>query len=90
MLDVYMFTGLRRGDAARVGSGHVHDNVITLATEKSKGRTIVNLPVLEALRVTLDAGPIGKLSWIAKNDGMPFKKESLGNEFKDACVQPAS
>jgi hypothetical protein len=38
MLDVYMYTGLRRGDDARVGPGHVHNNTITLATEKSQGR----------------------------------------------------
>jgi len=86
MLDVYIYTGLRRGDAARVGPGHVHDNVITLATEKSQGHTVVSLPVLAALKRTLEAGPIGKKSFNAKLDGLPFAKESLGNAFKDARV----
>lgn len=95
MLDVYMYTGLRRGDAARVGPGHVHtvmkdglpSEVISLATEKSQGNTVVHLPMLDALKRTLAAGPTGKLSFICKKDGMPYVKESLGNTFKDACVE---
>src|SRR5215471_15374582 len=35
---------------------------------------------------TLEAGPTGKLSFICKEDGLPYVKESLGNKFKDACV----
>lgn len=95
MLDVYAYTGLRRGDAARVGPGHVHtimrDGVpvktISLATEKSQGRTMVHLPVLDVLQRTLDAGPTGELSFICKVDGGKYTKESLGNTFKDACVE---
>jgi integrase len=86
MLDVYIYTGLRRGDAARVGPGHVRNNVISLATEKSQGNTMVYLPLLDVLKKTLAAGPTGKLSFICKEDGTPYKKESLGNVFKDACV----
>jgi integrase len=90
MLDVYCYTGLRRGDAARVGPGHVHigkDGVgtIALATEKSQGRTMVHIPLLPVLKHTLSAGPTGKLSFICKEDGMPYIKESLGGVFKDAC-----
>lgn len=91
MLDVYMYTGLRRGDAARVGPGHVRmsngEEIITLATEKSQGNTFVHLPLLPVLKRTLEASPIGKRSWIAKQDGLPYTKESLGNMFKDACVE---
>jgi len=87
MLDVYIFTGLRGGDAARVGPGHVHNNVITLATEKSQGQTVVSLPMLDALKRTLAAGPTGKLSFICKEDGLPYVKESLGNKFKEACIE---
>ena len=86
MLDVYMYTGLRRGDAARVGPGHVHNDTISLATEKSQGQTAVHLPLLAALKETLAAGPTGKVSFICKNDGTPFVKESRGNYFKEACV----
>jgi integrase len=86
MLDVYMYTGLRRGDAARVGPQHVYGNTISLATEKSQGNTAVHLPLLDVLKRTLAAGPTGKYSFICKVDGTPYVKESLGNTFKDACV----
>jgi integrase len=104
MLDVYCYTGLRRGDAARVGKQHVSKQTtvvkdertgaqfpitketISLATEKSQGRTIVHLPLLDVLKRTLEAGPTGDLSFICTDRGLPYKKESLGNVFKDACL----
>jgi integrase len=45
MLDVYMYTGLRRGDAARVGKQHVRNGVISLQTEKT-GQW-VHIPTLD-------------------------------------------
>ena len=35
-LDVLLYTGLRRGDAVRLGRQHVRDGVATLKTEKSR------------------------------------------------------
>jgi integrase len=35
-LDVLLYTGLRRGDAVRLGRQHVRDGVATLRTEKSQ------------------------------------------------------
>jgi integrase len=86
MLDVYMYTGLRRGDASRVGKQHVSSGVISLPTEKSQGRTMVHLPLLDVLKRTLDAGPTGDLAFICTAQGQPYVKEALGNTFKDACV----
>lgn len=83
MIDVYMYTGLRRGDAATVGKQHVRNGVISLETEKT-GQW-VHIPLLAVLKRTLDAGPTGDLSFNATKAGRPFAKESLGNAFKDAC-----
>ena len=83
MLDVYMYTGLRRGDAAVVGKQHVRNGVISLQTEKT-GQW-VHIPLLDVLKRTLDASPTGNLSFNATRSGRPFAKESLGNMFKDAC-----
>ena len=83
MLDVYMYTGLRRGDAAIVGKQHVRNGVISLQTEKT-GQW-VHIPLLDVLKRTLDAGPTGDLAWNATRSGQPFVKEALGNAFKDAC-----
>jgi integrase len=86
-LDVLMFTGLRRGDAVRLGRQHVRDGVATIKTEKSKGKIEVTLPILPVLTETLAAGPIGDLTFIINANDRPFKKESFGNAFKEACLK---
>ena len=83
--DVLLYTGLRRGDAVQLGRQHVRDGVATLQTEKSGERVTVTLPILEPLRLTLEAGPTGDLPFICGERGGPLTKESFGNMFKDAC-----
>lgn len=91
MLDVYLYTGLRRGDAAAVGKQHVRksdefpNGIIAIQTEKTG--EWVHIPMLDVLKRTLDAGPTGDLSFNATKAGRPFAKELLGNAFKDACVE---
>src|SRR5262245_60064190 len=63
-LDVLLYTGLRRGDAVRVGRQHVRDGVATLRTEKSQGQITVTIPILPVLARTLAAGPCGELAFI--------------------------
>ncbi len=84
-LDVLLYTGLRRGDAVRLGRQHVRDGVATLRTEKSQGGITVTIPILPVLARTLTAGPCGELTFIVGEHGKPFTKESFGNAFRDAC-----
>ena len=84
MFGVYCFTGLRRGDAARLGKQHIRNGVITIDTEKTGTR--VTIPVLPELAEILAAGPLGELSIIASKKGQPMRKEVLGTLFKKACV----
>ncbi len=86
-LDVLLYTGLRRGDAVRLGRQHVRAGVATLKTEKSRFTVEVNLPILAVLQTTLDAGPCGDLTFIAGANDRPLTKESFGNEFKAACKE---
>jgi len=83
MFDLFLYTGLRRGDAAVVGRQHVRNGVIAIDTEKTGMR--VTIPILPELQRTLDAGPTGDLAFIAASNGNPLTKESLGNMFRDAC-----
>jgi integrase len=62
-LDVLLYTGMRRGDAVRLGRQHVRDGIATIKTEKSGFTVEVNLPVLPVLQKTLDAGPTGDLAF---------------------------
>ena len=88
-IDVLLFTGLRRGDAVRLGRQHVRNGVATLRTEKSQGAVTVYLPILPILQATLDAGPVGDLAFIVGKSGKPFTKEWFGNAFKEAALKPA-
>jgi integrase len=84
-LDVLIYTGLRRGDAVRLGRQHVRNGIATVKTEKSGYRVEVSLPILPVLAKTLEAGPCGDLTFIAGENGHPFAKESFGNLFRKAC-----
>ena len=82
-LAVLVYTGLRRGDAVRLGRQHVRQNIATLRTEKTG--TDVHIPLLEPLLEALRAGPTGDLAFICGANGKPMSKESFGNEFSQAC-----
>lgn len=82
-LDVLLYTGLRRGDAVRIGRQHVRDGVGTIVTEKTD--TTVTLPILPVLAATLKAGPCGDLAFICGERGQPLTKEGFGNLFREAC-----
>lgn len=84
-LDVLLYTGLRRGDAVRFGKQHVRDGVGTIKTEKSGFTVMVTLPILPVLQRTLDAGPIGDLTFIAGERGRPLVKEAFGTMFREAA-----
>ena len=84
-LDLLLYTGLRRGDAVRLGRQHVRDGIASIKTEKSGFTVTVTLPILDALAETLPAGPCGDLTFIAGENGHPLAKESFGNLFREAC-----
>jgi integrase len=83
MLDVYCYTGMRRGDAAKIGKQHVRNGNLVFDTEKNGMR--VTMPILPMLQATLDAGPVGDLAFIAKKNGDSLTKKTLGNAFRAAC-----
>jgi integrase len=60
--EVLRETGLRRGDAVRVGPAHVRDGVIRLATEKTGERVVIAMTDL--LAEAIEAGPTGELTFI--------------------------
>ncbi|WP_375647217.1 tyrosine-type recombinase/integrase [Bartonella sp. CR84HXZ] len=85
-IDVLLYTGLRRGDAVRIGWKDITtDNIIHLKTEKSQFKTDVFLPILPELAETLKIGPIGDEIFICGKEGKKLTKESFGNLFRKAC-----
>jgi integrase len=83
MFDIFLYTGLRRGDAALLGKQHVRKGIIEINTEKTGTR--VTIPMLPELSRTLKAGPVGDLAYIVTADGKPMSKEVIGNLFRLAC-----
>lgn len=83
MFDLFLYTGLRRGDVSVLGKQHVRKGVITIDTEKTGTR--VTIPLLPVLAQTLKAGPIGDLAYVVTANGQPMSKEVIGNLFRVAC-----
>lgn len=84
-LEVLLCTGMRRGDAVKIGPQHVIDGAIQTLTEKSKKQIPLTLEILPPLQAALDAGPIGERAFIIGKGGEPLTKESFGNFFREAC-----
>lgn len=82
--DLLLYTGLRRGDAVRLGRQHVRDGLITIRMEKT-GEEVV-LPLLPILAESIEATQTGDLAYLVGERGQPWTKESFGNWFKTACV----
>lgn len=86
--DLLLYTGLRRGDAVRVGRQHVRDDMIVLRTEKharGKAGEQVAIPILEPLKASITAAATGELAFLVTSAGAPWVKESFGAWFRDAC-----
>jgi integrase len=87
--DVLLYTGLRRGDAVKLGRQHVRvidgEQFFQIRTEKT-GIAVV-APILPALQRSIEAaqGATGALAFIAGKRGAPMVKESFGTWFKGAC-----
>ncbi|HET8919456.1 MAG TPA: tyrosine-type recombinase/integrase, partial [Xanthobacteraceae bacterium] len=81
--DLLLYTGLRRGDAVRLGRPHVKNSIASIRTEKTG--EVVTIPILPPLQASIDAGPIGELTFICGDHGRPMKKESFGNWFREVC-----
>ena len=82
-LAILLYTGLRRGDAARLGRQHVKNGVIKITTEKTG--TLVTIPVAaELVRAVKAVKPAG-LTFVAQENGRSLTKESFGNWFGEAC-----
>jgi integrase len=76
---------LRLGDAVRLGRPRVKNGIATIRTEKT-GQVVV-IPILPPLQASIEAGPIGELTFIASKNRRPMTKESFGNRFREACKE---
>jgi integrase len=93
-LSVLMYSGMRRSDVVRYGRQHisggsgplgVRNGIGTIKLKKGNETIEVHLPILPELTEALEAGPVGDLSFIVGERGLPLTPESFGNMFREAC-----
>jgi integrase len=86
--DLLLYTGLRRGDAVRIGRPHERAGWLTIRTEKHrKGKPgeQVAIPILAPLAASLAAAKTGDLTYLVTEHGRPWVKESFGTWFRKVC-----
>lgn len=83
-LAVFLYTGLRRGDAACLRHDQIKNGVILMRAEKNKAQLAI--PILPELQAVIDASPKGETTLISTHGGKQLTKESLGNLFREACM----
>ncbi|MCO6386387.1 tyrosine-type recombinase/integrase [Aliihoeflea sp. 40Bstr573] len=83
-LDVLLYTGLRRGDAAKIGHQHIRNGLIRYRATKN-GMEIA-IPLLPPLAASIAATKTGDLALLCNSRGGPWTTESFGNWFADQCI----
>jgi integrase len=85
--EIMATTGLRRGDAARLGRQHMSevDGVTVLRLRTEKGDRQVVREVMPELKAAIDAYPLSGLAFVARGDGAALSKRGFGDWFRDAC-----
>lgn len=86
-LMLFVFTGLRRSDATRLGLQHVKDGVIHYKTGKT-GATLVTAYARPFREATEATGRRVALNFLLNAHGQAFASgAAFGNWFKDRCVE---
>lgn len=83
-LETIYLTGLRRGDACRLGRQHIgKDGIARIRMEKTGA--VVTFPVHPYLAEVWAQGPCGDLTFICGAAGKPLAKEAFGTMFREWC-----
>jgi integrase len=86
--EVLLCTGLRIGDAARIGKQHIQRDGVTLKLKTEKTNTPLTLRITPRLKHALEAGPKGlatEMAFITGDDGRALEKTYLGKVISAAA-----
>ena len=78
-----IYTGLRRGDATRVGPQHVRDGVLSVKQEKTGGA--LRIPLHTDLIAVIAATPSGAMAFLTSSHAKPFTSSGFGAWFRHCC-----
>ena len=82
-----LYGGQRRGDISRMGRVQERDGVLQILQEKNRriSPTTAWVPIVPPLKSVIDASQTGDFFYVVQANGRPYKKESLGNLFRNYC-----
>lgn len=84
-------TGARRGDAVGLGPQHIRPDLQPkqphgwLSFVQHKTKTLVEVPVTDALQAAINACPSNHLTFLLTSQGKPFTVAAFTNWFRDRC-----
>lgn len=84
-LEIFLCTAQRRSDAAVMTEHPEKPGYVRVRQLKTDA--LLTIPMHRDLKAARDACPSGKPTFIVSSKGTPYTKESLGNWFKDRCVE---
>lgn len=84
-LALLVFTGVRRSDLVRLGRQMERDGTLYVREAKGGGRKVTPIPMHPGLRLALDAGPAGDMTYLVTEYGKPYTVAGFGNWFRDRC-----
>lgn len=83
-MEIMLWTGQRRGDAARFGPEHIKGGKVEFVA--AKGQKPMKLPVAPQLVAAIKAMPsVGIKTFLVTEWGKPFAVAGFGNWFADRC-----
>jgi integrase len=89
-LAIFMFTGVRRSDAVKLGQPSVHAGQIQWTETKDENNNPKerDIPLLPQLKEIIDATPVvGTTTWLVTDFGKPFSVAGFGNKMRQWCNQ---
>jgi integrase len=88
-LDLFLYTGVRRSDAHRLGPQMERNGALVFTEHKGRNRAPKHrrIPILPDLRRSIDATPSGHLAYLVTTFGKPFTVAGLGNRMRKWCDQ---
>lgn len=88
-LAIFLFTGTRLSDAARLGRQHERDGWFKFRQFKGRNRSPVDIeiPILPELQEIISKTPTGDLTYLVTAFGRPFSIAGLGNKMREWCDQ---
>lgn len=84
-VDLLLYTAQRSGDVRVMGRQNIRDGRIRVRQEKT--REFVDLPIHRELQKSLDAAPLGQLTFIVTQAGEPFTAKGFGNWISAAAKE---